>query len=786
MENTERQINNFRDEESLITLADIWELVWDHKWWYVVSVAIFLCFGAFYLYRTPKVYSRVAKVLIDESDQDATMRNLGVASAGMMRLRSFNSVENEIEAFSSPDLMETVVKRLGLQTRYVERQLFRNVELYKNSPFEVVFVGDNPHSGFSFTVKNADDAKVIVSDFKIKDEEMDQEVLAAYGDTLQTPVGKMIVYPTENSAKFTYDINVSWSSSMATAKSYCSKMNITLSGNESSVLVMSMTDTYPSRASSVLSSLIDVYNEVWITNKNRSAINTTEFINERLVVIEKELGVVEDALKQYKSSNNLTDIKAVAQSYVSESSEYATKSFEVSNQLSIAQYIKDYMANPANGMSLIPSNLGLTSVSVESQIKDYNDLVLQRDRLLSSSGENNPMITDLNAALASIRQAILRSVDNLIATLQLQLSKIESQEKQILARMSSNSGQELQLLSIERQQHITQNLYMFLLQKREENELAALINVGNTRVIMKPNGSTSPVSPHKMIIVLSMLVLGFAVPFAVFFVKKMLDTTIKCKADLGHLSVPFLAEVPKMGKDGFNRAECKVIVEPGKRDMMNEAFRVLRTNIDMMLGKNAKSRVIMFTSFNPSAGKTFSIMNVAASMALKNSKVIVVDLDLRKSTLSQTLLKDHTGVASYLNGKIDDYKPYVDELASGLHLLPVGTLPPNPTELLLTDRFAQLIEALKADYDYVFLDCPPIDIVADANIVTDKVDMTIFVLRSGRIDKAAIPYIDELYRNEKFNHMAIIINGVELQQKKYGYGRRGYGYGYGYGYGNTD
>ena len=781
MENTEKQLNNLHEEEPLISLADIWGLIWGHKWWYVASLAFFLCVGVFYLYVTPKVYSRVAKVLIDESNQDATMRNLGVASAGMMRLRSFNSVENEIETFASPDLMQVVVERLGLQTRYVQEQLLRDVELYRNCPFEARFAGENPHSPYSFKVTPAGEEGFVLSEFRLKDEKFKEEVPGSYGDTLQTPVGKVVLYPVETDVDFNHPVKVSWTTGMSAAKAFCRNMHIALSGKESSVLVFSINDTYPSRASSILSTLIDVYNEMWINNKNRAAINTTDFINERLVVIEKELGLVEDALKQYKSKNNLTDIKAVAQSYVTESSEYATKAFEVNNQLSIAQYIKEYLNNPANSLSLIPSNLGLTSASVEAQIKEYNDIVLQRDRLLSGGGENNPMVTDLNAALASIRTAILRSIDNLIATLQLQLSKIESQEKQILARMSSNSGQELQLLSIERQQQITQELYMFLLQKREENELAALINVGNTRVIMNPNGSSNPVSPNRMMILFVMIVLGCGAPFGFFLVRKLLDTSIKYKSDLGNLSVPFLAEIPKMGKDGFNRDECKVIVKPGSRDMMNEAFRVLRTNVDLMLGKNAGSRVIMFTSFNPGAGKTFSIMNVAASMSLKKSKAIIVDLDLRKATLSQALGKEHTGVAAYLNGKIDDYRPYVDEIAPDLYHLPVGTLPPNPTELLLTDRFARMVDDLKQEYDYVFLDCPPIDIVADASLITEKADMTIFVLRSGRIDKASIPYIDELYRSGKYSHMAMILNGVEFEQKKYGYGRHGYGYGYGYG-----
>lgn len=769
-----------REEESAINLRDLWSLFWEYKGWYILSVVVFLIIGAFYLYRTPNVYNRSAKVLIDESAQDATMRNLGVASAGMMRLRSFNSVENEIEAFSSPDLMKVVVERLGLEPVYVEKQFLRNVELYKNSPIALVLAGDNPMSGFSFTVKNQGDTALALTDFRIKDEKIKDVIVGKPGEIIETPVGKIILHRMESENKFEYPIVVSWANSMARAKGYSNKLNISLSGKESSVIVLSMTDAYPSRSSAVLSTLIDVYNEVWINDKNKAAINTTEFINERLVVIEKELGAVEESLKQYKSSNNLTDIKAAAQTYIDESSHYATKSFEVNNQLSIAQYIKSYLNDPVNSMSLIPSNLGLTSSSVETQIKEYNEIVLQRDRLLTSSGENNPLIADLNSSLAAIRSAILRSVENLIATLELQMSKISSQEKQILDRISSSSGQELQLLSIERQQQITQNLYMFLLQKREENELAALINVGNTRVLMNPNGPSKPVSPNKMMIIFAMLVLGCGVPFAYFFLRKMLDTSVKNKADLGNISIPFLAEIPQYLQKGKPFDNSSILVESGKRDMMNEAFRVLRTNVDLILGRQKGAKIIMFTSFNPASGKTFNVMNLAASMALKGAKTVLIDLDLRKASLSKRLDLIHSGVAAYLNGKIDSYEECLDPIAENFYVLPVGTLPPNPTELLLSDRFTQMLEKMRGEFDYIFLDCPPIDIVADSNIITEYADLTIMVLRANLIKKDVLPFIEDLYRSGKFKHLALVLNGVELLYKKYGYGKSGYGYGYGY------
>ena len=683
---TENNINNNflqQEEESQIQLIDLWHMIWDHKWWYVISVFLCLCVAAFYLYRTPSTFVRTAKVLVDESDQDAAMRNLGVSTANMMRLRSANTVMNEIEAFSSPDLMEAVVERLDLQTKYVQNQFLRDVELYGNSPIELVLAGENPHSGFSFIVGNAGNGKIKLSDFRIRDEKIKEVVTGQLGDTLATPFGAMVIHPTIYKENFKHDITVSWNTAMARAKAYCSKMNITLSGKETSVIVLSMEDTYPSRSVAILDMLIDIYNEVWLNNKNRSAINTAEFINERLVVIEQELSNVEEALKSYKSTNNLADIKISAQSYVNEASIYSTKAFEVNNQLVIANFIKDYLNDPANSMSLIPSNLGLTSTSVESQIAEYNDLVLQRDRLLVGSGENNPMIADLNAAIASIRTAILRSIDNMVSTLTLQLDKINSQEKQVMQRISSTSGQEFQLLSLERQQQITQDLYVFLLQKREENELTALVNVGNTRVLMNPNGSPYPVSPNTMMILFAALVLGCGIPFAYYFLRKMLDNTVKSKADLGNISMPFLVEIPRVVneesrlkkywfRNDNDKSFTRIMVQHGSRDMMNEAFRVLRTNIDLMVNKNDKSHVLMLTSFNPNAGKTFTVMNLAASMALKGSKVILVDLDLRKATLSNALGLNHTGIASYLNGKTEDYHDHVEKISENLSLLPVG------------------------------------------------------------------------------------------------------------------
>ena len=789
--------NDRKEEDGTLRLSDIWnlglEIIWDYKWWYVASVAVCMCLCILYIYRTPDTYTRTAKVIIDESDQDATLRSIGALTGGAAGISGNTSVANEMQALASPDLMQDVVERLHLETGYVEEQLLRDVELYTDTPVEMRLAGDNPQSSFSFTVSNAGEGHIVLSGFKVGSDGdiLDEEIECAFRDTVLTPAGRLVLYPTNKVDNFVNDITVRWSNSSSVAKSIGRRLSITHPGKESTVVQISLEDVFPTRASDILSALIDIYNEEWVRSRNEAARNTSAFINERLVVIEKELGGIENDLKRYKEVNKLTDMDAISKAYIDETSEYATKGFEVANQLSVARYIKDYLNNPVNENALIPANLGLTTGNVETQIAEYNALILQRDRLSAGSGKNNPIIADLNNSIAALRSAILRSVDNSIATLQLQEQKIRAQENQIMSRIAMNSGQELQLLSIQRQQMVKESLYIFLLQKREENELASLVNVGNTRTIMRPDGSPYPTAPDKMMLMLLAVILGAGIPFAVIFIRRIADTTVKTKSDFEGVPVPFLAEVPLSVRKNrlgfirksarFDKGNCRIMVESGHRDMMNEAFRVLRTNFDLIISrKPGRAFTSMLTSFAPNAGKTFVIQNLAAVMALKSAKVLLIDLDLRKATLSKTLGRRHTGVAAYLNGKTDDYKASISEIRPGLHLLPVGDLPPNPTELLLTERFPSMLEKLRGEYDYIFIDCPPIDVVADAAIVTKEADLTVFVLRAGMLDRRMLPQLDDIYASGRFTRMAVVLNGVDMQVRSYG------SYGYGYRYGNAD
>ena len=784
------------EEQSDINFSDIWGMIWGYRWWYVLTLAICIVCAAFYLYKTPSTYSRSAKIIINEDAQDATLRDIANIS-GFAGQGSSVNVNNEVEAFSSPDLMKTVVERLGLQTSYVEHQFMREREFYNNSPIELSIIEPLVMSSFSFVVEKGKDSTFVLTDFTIGPDKLKKTTIeGALGDTLSTPVGSIAIMPSIYADNWNDDITVSWVNSKAKAKTYAQNLKASVSGKQTSVVVLTLEDKYPGRAENILNTLIDVYNDQWVHDKNRAARNTTEFINERLVVIEQELGGIETDLKEYKEQNKLTDMEALSQSYLEESSEYATKSFEVNNQLAIAQYIRDYLTEPANATALIPANSGLTSGDIEKQIAEYNQIVLQRDKLISNSSEQNPLISDLTAAMQSIKTAIIRSIDNLLATLNLQAEKIRTQEDMIMARIASSSGQQMELLSIERQQKVKESLYIYLLQKREENEIASLVNISNTRLIMSPTGSGVPVSPDKMTILLVAIILGMGIPFAVIFLSRIMDTTVANKKDLSGLSIPFLSEIPQMksslqrnlaniGRHKFDNQNCRVVVKKGSRNVINEAFRVLRTNLDMMLGKDSSSEAIMVTSFNPNAGKTFITMNMAASMALKGQKVLMVDLDLRKATLGKSMDKNNEGVVSYLIGKHDNLDKLIQNVDENLDLLSVGTIPPNPAELLLSERFTEMLSSLKGKYRYIFLDCPPVDIVADTAIISQSADVSIFVMRSGIMDKRALPAVEELYHEKKYNRMAVVLNGVYTRAKGYGkYGYGHYGYGYGYGYGN--
>lgn len=785
-------------EENNLSLKAIWSLCVLNWKWFVISLVLCLLAAAIYILKTTPVYSRSASVLIKEdrksgsvsSDISSAFTDLGF---GQTRV----NVNNEIINFSSPDLMQQVVQNLDLDVDYRKNGFFHDQTLYGSSlPLKVRFLSVGRNEGASLTVSPSDSSSVILDDFVFRGEKVRGDIRVAYGDTVETPAGLICVERSYNpeTPVLDFPIQVSRSGILSTARRYRSRMTAALSDKNTTVINLTFRDVNTQRAEDVLRMVINVYNENWIKDKNQITTSTNEFIADRLRIIEQELGSVDKTITSYRSAHRLPDSRTAAQMDMQLSAEAGKHLMELNNQLSIARFLQSDIRGAAAG-SLLPANVGLDDISTQSQISQFNSMMLQRNRLVESSSEENLLVKDLDQQLAALRSAILTSLDNYIKSVNIQIQSSQRAQRSSEARVSDIPLQSGQLLSDERQQKVKEALYLFLLQKREENELSQAFTAYNTRVVASPGGSNIPVAPNRTMILLAALLLGLAIPFAWFYLKAILDNSVRGRKDLENLSAPLLGELPSIykKKNIFDRVRItdkaeyrKIVVKPHSRNVINEAFRVVRTNLEFMHGKDAGSKVMMVTSFNAGAGKTFIAANLGTALSIKGKRVLVADLDLRKRSLGDLVGQPKQGIVDYLGGNTDDWKSLVitGEDGSMPDILPVGTPPPNPTELLSETRLSRLIDSVKGEYDFILLDCPPIEIVADADLVAQNVDITIFVVRAGLLERSMLPEIEKLYKSKRYPNMALLLNGTEdTGRSGYPYG---YKYGYSYGYGPED
>lgn len=571
----------------------------------------------------------------------------------------------------------------------------------------------------------------------------------------------------------------------AVADSYTQKLRADLGNENATIINLSIDDASVQKAEDILNTLIEVYNEKWIQDKNQIAVSTSRFIGERLGVIENELGHVDENISNYKSEHLLPDVQAASSLYMSQSAENKKEIQTLTNQLTTAQYIRREL-NSKDMNQPLPTNSGIANVNIESQIGEYNKMVLDRNRLIANSSEKNPLVKDLGNSMQSMKRTILQSVDNLIVSLNTQIRSIRQQEATTTQQLASNPSQAKYLLSVERQQKVKEELYLYLLQKREENELSQAFTAYNTRMITAPRGSALPTAPNKKNILLVALVLGLLVPAVIIFMQENMNTKVRGKKDLENLSVPCLGEIPlylSNKKKNNKSPEHVIVVEESNRNIINEAFRVLRSNVDFIKNKNTQQKVFVVTSFNPGSGKSFLSMNIAMSFAIKGKKVLVIDGDLRHGTVSAYVGSPKKGLSDYLGYEETSWNELLitDKKYPNLHTIPVGTIPPNPTELLEDKSLATLIQALRNEYDYIFIDCPPIDIVADAQIIEQYADRTFFVVRAGLLDRSLLSELENIYQEKRFKNLSIILNGTESTGGRYSY-RYGYSYGYHNGY----
>ena len=740
------------------------------KWrWIVLSVAVFGLLAWVYYASRPFIYYSSATVIIKDPSNKTTTASLDRYDNLINRV----NVSNEILQFKSKKLFREVIQRVHADVSYRVDDKLRYRELYTQSPVTVTFLDAEPQSRAVMTVVPAGPDSMTVS---IGEKHSRSRVGVHVADTLEIGNGIRAVFGVTNYYNNSWkgkEIHVEKRPLDSMVAWYRANFGIRQEGEESSILNLSLKDESPVRARDVLNMLITVYNEEAINDKNQVAINTADFINERLIIIEKELGSVESDLELFKKDNQVVDMGTTSGIYIQQAQKYNTDVLELETQLELADYIKDYLSDPSKEVDLLPANTGINDMNIESQISQYNAVKLRRDKLIDDSSEMNPVVLELNNSLRAMKQSIIRAVDNMVVSLNVRLNDARSREQRAQSRMTSIPTQQREMLSIERQQKIKESLYMFLLNRREENALAQAMADNNARIIDEASGSMSPISPDRGRILFLGLLSGLVLPCVVFLLILTIDTRVHRRKDIEDVvDLPFIGEIPYDKNLKSKAGKSVPIVVEGTRNVISEAFRIIRTNMSFMLRKQSGCQVVTLVSMNEGAGKTFVSINLAYSLVYAKKKVVLVDLDIRKRSLSKFFNYGHYGVTDYLANRdlaIDDI---LRLRSDGPDIVLAGTPAPNPTELLMDSRLDDLFSKLRERYDYIIVDCVPAGIIADAAIVNRITDLTVFVVRAGRMDRRQLPDVEKMYTDRKLSNMAILLNGVDMS-------RHGYGYGYG-------
>ena len=740
-----------------------------YNWlWFVLSVMLCCVVAFIYIKSAPKQYRRTAVVLIKEEDRDIT-----AAFSEHNSFRSMANVNNELEAFKSPQLAQEVVRRLKMDINYITKEGLRDMDLYTQSPIIAVF----PESEFfSFQVEFLPDSVIVLSNFVQGKNKLKQSVKTRLNKETETPFGSVMISPSlYYSQDRSYNpIKVSKGDIRLIAIRLLKVVKVSLSGKLNTIINLEIEDVSIQRAEDVLNTWISVYRENWVTEKNETTISTLFFLDERIAIAEQKLEEIDSRLALYKSRNLVVNNAASLQ--MTQSMEYSGRIQEVNNQISIAKFIQEYLNDNTKVSEFLPNTTGVNNPALELQISNYNALLDERNRLAANSSELNPVIIERNRSLQSLKQSIIQTVDNLMISLNLQLSGLQSQESRMTRNIASNPGQERYVITVEREQKIKENLYLYLLQQREENEMALVVTPANSRIISLPSGNIFPVKPNKILILLIAIILGCGIPFGIILVYDLLDATIRDKRDLADLPAPLLGIIPEVKDE---------LVQEHGRGAINESFRILRTNLRFACSKDTK--VIQITSMEPNAGKTFIALNLAMSLAVTGKKVALLDLDLRMATLSNKINKTTQGIADILEKIAKDKKTAKDianmlkksmlpKMSGGdaqnmIDIIPAGAEPLNPAELLMGDGLARIIEVLREtyNYDYIFIDSPPIHPVVDAILVAEHVDVSIFVVREKVTDRRRLSDIRNIFNDGKFKNMHLILNGsnAEVRLNRY-------------------
>lgn len=752
------------------------------KWyWFVITVGVSLGIAVLYILSTPPVYVRHCEILIKENSNKPES-NLNFQSLASSQ-SSANATE-EIKALRSPGIMRKVIERLGLDIEYKgDGRLYDGI-IYVTRPIRLSMPDLHESDRATMNVALTADGKVTLTSFTLNDKPLKGNVAdITLGDTVETPLGRITVTGTDFFKDHT-NIKVEKRNLNEVVNEFRDNLTTSLVNEETSIVRISLKDISTARAEDILNAITEIYNEQWIAENNLNAVKTSEFIRSRAESLKIDLLVLDKEIAQYSNNKRITKNTATELVQSVTKSEDAERIHKLNSQLEFATFILEYMQQHGK-MSTIPDGSGIEIAGLEELITNYNIGLVERNRLANNSSETHPVVVEHDRKLAEVYNTIHNALRDYTVKLRNDISLAENKEKKEIAKISSNANEVKEMLSLKRQQKVKEALYLFLLQKLEETELSKEFTASNNRLLVPPSGSNTPVEPMQKQSITLALIIGILLPTSIIFIREITNRKVRGRKDLENINIPYVGEIPFYGKKKTEKKSGrKIVVQDGNRNVINEAFRVLRTNIEFMSSKEKGCNVIAVTSFNPGSGKTYLTMNIGASLAVKGARVLVIDGDMRHGSSSEYVGSPETGLSDYLSSGVNDLQKIITPVEGykAYDIIAIGSTPPNPTELLHSGRFRTLIDEMRNKYDYILIDCPPIDIVADTQIIEEHCDRTLFVIRAGLLNRDMLHKLEEIYEEKRLKNLAMILNGTHTGSNRYGY-RYGYSYSYGYGYG---
>lgn len=761
----------FNLKKVLLTYLKQWK-------WFVFSCIIFIALTFFKLRYTTPQYSAIAKImLIDDNDKSSGVLN----DLSLFSENEDAKVDDEIQVIKSRSFLRNIIKNLNLNITYFAKGRIQEIELYKTSPITLNFIESDSiinNVSFSFFTEI-----VSSTEFTYKVNEDDIFKKYTFGQTIPTDFGGIIVTPKDGNLNdyLGSTIKVKISKLEYLAESLKNRIRIAPSGKSSKVISISLTDPVINKAKDIINTLIDEYNKSTIDKKNEISNNTADFINERVELIAEDLVNVDNSIVRFKTGNKLTDVSTEAATFIQSSTLNEQVLDQSKTELSLLNSMKGVLGNESVKYQAIPSNLGLGDATIGGLSNKYNELLQRRKTLLKSAGEQNPIVVELDQTLSGIRQNLAQSIDNSTNSLKIRINNLQNQSSRINSKILSVPGQESKLRSIERKQGIKEQLYLYLLQKREEAAISLTATSPSAEIIDEAyNSNGGPVSPNKKIAYIAALFFGLAVPFGIIYLKSLMDTRIHNKEDLEIeiKNIPVLGEIPKLsGSD-------KHLIERNDRSILSESFRIIRTNLDFVIrSKDVKkfNNVVYITSTINNEGKSFFSVNLALTIANTGKKVLLIGADIRNPQIFSAIkknvkdLKDR-GLTEYLADSSITVKESINSLAVNdinIDVLLSGAVPPNPAELLMSDRFKHLFEDVSNRYDYVIVDTAPSMLVTDTLLISKYAGHTAYITRADYTEKKILNFAKELHAENKLNNMMLVVNDVK--QSNFGYGAK-YGY----------